>query len=50
MTDRYPVVSETFVVNEVEELRRQGHEVRVEAATAPDPTGASLPAGSCLPR
>ena len=37
MTDRYPVVSETFVVNEVEELRRQGHDVRVGATSRPDP-------------
>ena len=37
MTDRYPVVSETFVVNEVEELRRQGHDVRVGATSRPEP-------------
>ena len=39
MTDRYPVVSETFVVNEVEELRRQGHDVRVAATSRPEPGG-----------
>ena len=39
MTDRYPVVSETFVVNEVEELRRQGHDVRVGATSRPEPGG-----------
>jgi len=36
--DQWPELSETFVVNELEALRRQGHEVRVQAArTAPHP-------------
>ena len=36
--DQWPELSETFVVNELEALRRQGHEVRVQAVrTAPHP-------------
>src|SRR5204862_1133155 len=36
--DQWPELSETFVVNELEALRRQGHEVRVQAARiAPHP-------------
>ena len=36
--DQWPELSETFVVNELEALRRQGHAVRVQAArTAPHP-------------
>jgi glycosyltransferase involved in cell wall biosynthesis len=31
MTDRFPVLSESFVTGEVRELRRLGHSVRVEA-------------------
>lgn len=41
LTDAYPVVSETFVTDEVAELRRQGHAVVVEASARsdrPDPT------------
>jgi glycosyltransferase involved in cell wall biosynthesis len=37
MVDRFPVLSETFVTSEVRELRRLGHDVRVEAI-APAPT------------
>jgi colanic acid/amylovoran biosynthesis glycosyltransferase len=38
MTDRFPVLSETFVTNEIRELRRLGHHVRVDAiAHAPTP-------------
>ncbi len=32
--DQWPELSETFVVNELEALRRQGHAVRVQAARA----------------
>jgi glycosyltransferase involved in cell wall biosynthesis len=39
MADAYPVLSETFVSTEVEELRRAGHEVSVEAITRPDAAG-----------
>ncbi|MDX6718041.1 MAG: hypothetical protein QOJ63_295 [Solirubrobacteraceae bacterium] len=36
--DQWPELSETFVVNELQALRRQGHEVRVHAAReAPHP-------------
>jgi glycosyltransferase involved in cell wall biosynthesis len=36
--DQWPELSETFVVNELEALRRQGHAVRVQAArVAPHP-------------
>ncbi|MGI8730553.1 MAG: glycosyltransferase [Solirubrobacteraceae bacterium] len=36
--DQWPELSETFVVNELLALRRQGHEVRVQAArAAPNP-------------
>ena len=36
--DQWPELSETFVVNELEALRRQGHAVRVQAARlAPHP-------------
>lgn len=35
ITDVFPVLSETFVFNEVEELTRQGHEVLVEATGRP---------------
>ncbi|MEY2513181.1 MAG: hypothetical protein QOJ89_539, partial [bacterium] len=36
--DQWPELSETFVVNELEALRRQGHDVRVQAARiAPHP-------------
>jgi len=36
--DQWPELSETFVVNELEALRRMGHEVRVQAAReAPHP-------------
>lgn len=35
VTDAFPVASETFVVNEIAELRRQGHAVTVEATNRP---------------
>ncbi|MDX6636633.1 MAG: colanic acid/amylovoran biosynthesis glycosyltransferase [Solirubrobacterales bacterium] len=35
VTDVFPVASETFVVNEIAELRRQGHTVTVEATNRP---------------
>ena len=44
MVDRFPVLSETFVTSEIRELRRLGHDVRVEAiarATAPNWTAAA---------
>ena len=31
LLDRFPVLTETFVVNELLALRRAGHDVRVEA-------------------
>lgn len=39
ITDQFPVLSETFVVNEIDELARQGHEVVVEATGRPDGDG-----------
>jgi len=40
--DQWPELSETFVVNELEALRRQGHAVRVQAARiAPHPNPAA---------
>ncbi len=40
MVDRFPVLSETFVVGEARELQRLGHHVRVEAiARAASPSG-----------
>ena len=36
VTDRFPELSETFVINEIRQLRRQGFEVTVEATQRPD--------------
>ncbi|MEY2440810.1 MAG: hypothetical protein QOJ46_236 [bacterium] len=42
--DQWPELSETFVVNELEALRRQGHAVRVQAARiAPNPNPEAPP-------
>jgi colanic acid/amylovoran biosynthesis glycosyltransferase len=42
LVDRFPALSETFVTNEIRELRRLGHHVRVEAiAPAPAPDWAA---------
>lgn len=43
VTDRFPVLSETFVVNEVNELRRQGFDVRVEATERSESGASPLP-------
>jgi glycosyltransferase involved in cell wall biosynthesis len=43
--DRFPVLSETFVVNEVRALSRLGHEVAVEARRRPDGPELPLPPG-----
>ncbi len=44
LADAYPVVSETFVTNEVAELRRQGHTIRVEASARSDRPDPACPA------
>lgn len=50
LTDRYPELSETFVVNEVRELARQGLTVSVEATQRPDrPAPAAGGAGGAEP-
>jgi len=43
--DRFPVLSETFVVNEAQALVRLGHDVTVEARHRPDGAPVSSPTG-----